>query len=1385
MNKITKKIVATVMTVAFSVMLVGDAGAALTESQIQSILGLLESFGADTATVSNVNSALRGEATEGTPATGETITACVGVSFDRHLQQGMSGTDVKCLQAILNLAADTQVATSGAGAPGSETEYFGALTKAAVVNFQEKFASTVLNPLGLAAGTGYVGNSTIAKLNTLKTTAASEEPSEEPVEETPVTGTASVSLASDTPEAAQVALNSQDAMFTKVRVSGGSNGVTISRVVVTRGGISADADIASVKLFDGNTQIGSTQALNTTTHKATFTGLNWQIPAGQVKYLTIKGSIAASGTATVGDSVRLGVALSSDITSTGTITGTFPIYGNAKTIAGISVGYLDVAKRTTPATTTMLSGATDQEIASWTFTASSTEGFDVTSIAITHVGSATRDEVQNIKIKVDGVQVGATGSLNSQNKVVFDLSASPLKINAGSSKTVYAYADIASGIWTSRTIIFEIAQYTDVTAYGANSGGSVTITTATWTAYARQTGNTMTIGQGLLTVAVDAASNPSAQNYVKGTENRTISAFKFSAGSTEGARITELKLTLTGAVTDIANVTLWDGSTQIGSASVIGSYVTFGSNTIGWDTTGLFDIQASQSKTVLVKADIPSGAVQSNTVKLYVGSASDVKADGLSSMYDIASGSITATSAGTSYVNAHTIAASGNLTLSKASQSPAAQTYVKGSTDKEFLRINFQADGGEDINVSSLTVYCYTGDSMACASNYVTNMRVLKADGSQFGSTSASPTASASFSGTLAVPASETISLRVLADVPSTSNATSGGVYFTIAGASDVTSTGVYSAADIGESGFAVTGSTMPIGSGTLTIAVAASPADQTVIKGATQVSLVGFVFTAGSSEDIRVNQIILKGVGLAGASDRTDLSNIALYDGSTKLTINKSWDSSATSTTFSTSDFFNYTGFVVAKGQQKTITVKADVPSTATIGHKVGIGISSSTDQVVAVGLSSYTTLTTGSDLIITLGGSTGGVNYSTNGAAAEHYATINQGGSLTAVRSADSPEIGIVAVGSGLADTTFLKVDLRAELEDSVVKAITLERLYNADKEFSYVSLWDGSTQLGGNQTLVGGVTTFNFPAGSYWTIPAGTTKTLTVKAGLNGVESQYQVGVSSGAAPAICLSTSTAYLAMTVEGASSGNTIGVTELSGTAGDICGNYQILHKSKPVLASATLPSTTYGAGVKTLYRWTVTADSKGEIGWKKAVFSVSGSVSVASADSRTLGMGTSAGDFQNNLILMGTSTFTGVTAIDTFEVWDVTNNTQVSASAPQVYHGGSTGGAKVIFIATNEQIVAAGQTKTYELKGTTAYAGYAGDSVTTNIAALSAATSTAAYSTVAIGTGYSAATSTDASFVWSDRSGDTTAAHSAATADWTNDYKVSGIPTTTLLLTR
>lgn len=87
---------------------------------------------------------------------GWTISLAEKFKFSKDLRIGMTDKDVKQLQIRLNQKPETQVAQSGAGSPGLETDYFGGLTFKAVQAFQ------VINGL---PNTGFFGVLTRGKMN--------------------------------------------------------------------------------------------------------------------------------------------------------------------------------------------------------------------------------------------------------------------------------------------------------------------------------------------------------------------------------------------------------------------------------------------------------------------------------------------------------------------------------------------------------------------------------------------------------------------------------------------------------------------------------------------------------------------------------------------------------------------------------------------------------------------------------------------------------------------------------------------------------------------------------------------------------------------------------------------------------------------------------------------------------------------------------------------------------------------------------------------------------------------------------------------------------------------------------------------------------------------
>ena len=86
-------------------------------------------------------------ATPPTVAQPSPVAQMVSPVFNRSLALGMRHPDVKRLQQVLNSDPDTQIASTGPGSPGNETEFFGPATVKAVKRFQAKHG---LEPDGLS-----------------------------------------------------------------------------------------------------------------------------------------------------------------------------------------------------------------------------------------------------------------------------------------------------------------------------------------------------------------------------------------------------------------------------------------------------------------------------------------------------------------------------------------------------------------------------------------------------------------------------------------------------------------------------------------------------------------------------------------------------------------------------------------------------------------------------------------------------------------------------------------------------------------------------------------------------------------------------------------------------------------------------------------------------------------------------------------------------------------------------------------------------------------------------------------------------------------------------------------------------------------------------------
>lgn len=932
----------------------------------------------------------------------------------------------------------------------------------------------------------------------------------------PVTAEAfEVKVSSATPAASTVALGVIAQPWTKFDFMAGSESVTVSSILVTKSGLHDTTDVKDVRLYEGSTQVGGTQAFNTTTNQASFSGLSWTIPANSTKVLTVSLSInTAANNGTAGNTVVVGINTASNITATKSATGTFPINGKSHTLAAAGVGVLTVAQNSL-GDSTVISGATHQQLGSWKLTADATESINVTKIAITNNGSATDNDVSNLTLEYSGSVIKTVASMTN-SKFTFDLSASPFSIPVNTTRTVTVYGDLASGITTSRTVRLTINLAQDLKGVGATTSGALeSSTTHPMPTSANE--NIMTIGQGTYSFAIYAATNPSAQNYVKGTTQRLFTALQFSASANEGVRVTELKLTKQTAVacadTSLANVTLYDydtatgTETQVGSSTgVIGGTVTFGTNTVNaFDSTGLFDVPKSGNKYIHARVDIPTGATTNNDCGLSIAALADVKADGLDSQNDLASAT-TAVSTG----NKHTVTAAGTLTAALNGLSPSSSTvYSAGQKGVVFSKYDLTAGSGEDIQVSSIQFdmfeVTHTGaETDAFDSGDVTNVKLMKGD-TQLGTTIASPTGSVTFSPQLTVPAGTTVTLSLVVDWPS-----SGYTYttatalhtdldvseFSVAGAASGATSGIVSGSDVNSNEITVT-------TGSLVSALVQPPVSGNIIKGSTQVEFLKMIFTAGVAESVRVTSVKLEAEGDVSSGDATaltnalliaDISQVGLYVESTpgSGTFNTLLD---TKRDIDSGDDVTFIGLQidVSAGGQRAALVKANVLAGAVSAHQLWLKVDAAAN-VTATGLSSN------SAIVPT--GTPNDLGDDTDGTVTM---TVAAAGALTIAAAAADSETSSRIVLAGATNEVFHKVKFSASVDEAIVLAkVRICSDPDADGTCDgaddagviSVSVWDGSTQVGSG-TLSSGIV--DITLSPLVTVPAGGYKVLTIKGNL----------------------------------------------------------------------------------------------------------------------------------------------------------------------------------------------------------------------------------------------------------------------------------------------
>lgn len=940
MSNIKKKIVASIVGLSMVVMMVPGIAQGATLEELQALITELTQ---KLAEAQSQLTALQGAA----PA----VTGCTITSFDRNLKQGMTGDDVKCLQIALNSDTATQVAATGVGSSGSETSYFGPLTKAAVIKFQEKYASEVLASYGLTAGTGFVGATTRAKLNSLLAivtppagvvcgngTCETGETTANCLADcpavTPAAAGLTVALASNTPASGTIATTSSGLGSSVVELvkftftNGNASDVKVTNLKIKRIGISDDTTLPSIYLFDGYTRLGDESTLSSSVVTFNNSAGIFTVPAGGSKTISVRADILA---ATSGQTIGMELVAATDVTTDASaVNGTFPITGNLMSIAQSTTPAQAYLSTATPVPTgnTSIDATNDYIIYQNTLTVNQ-QNANLEYLRFTQIGSIPAGDLDNIRLSIAGAQV-ATGKLVAGlvgQDLIFDLSAAPIAFTKGQSKQITVYADIVGG--ATKTLRIGLEKSADIllkdTAYG--NYVMVGITGATTAFTANRTG-TKTIAQGTVTVTRRTDSPSTA--VVLNASNVSLAKFDVKANGEE-IKINSLKVRIDVADDDagdtikyLRNCSLLLDGVQVGNTTTVAVDTIESGLGVGSDYTSFNiyqKIPAATTKVLEVKADV-YGCSDTNCSSNILESGDTVQveiygADGLANAQGMASLAMIDAPAATAEATTLDVGV-GGLTL-KINSAYGSQSAAPGSDTRigSFVLSSAEYDA---INISSFTV-AVTVTTMA-----TTNMSniYLKYDGTQ---TAPKGTISSSnvFSSTTTLEKSKSLTIDVWSTIAST--VTSGTVSTTLTlSATKVTDGSTVDLNGTGTGDDTVSGQTITIAAANLSTKKASDSPVSAIVVGQDAGVLMGKFTLSALYEAFTVSRAKIT------VDSGTDDDFFSLY-----LTYKNAAGDTVTSASLPLSDrIADFTGLTmyVANGGDADLSVYANLNAVAATGY-------------------------------------------------------------------------------------------------------------------------------------------------------------------------------------------------------------------------------------------------------------------------------------------------------------------------------------------------------------------------------------------------------------------------------------------------------------------
>ncbi|MGC9598818.1 MAG: peptidoglycan-binding domain-containing protein [Minisyncoccia bacterium] len=713
-------------------------------------------------------------------------------SFTSDLTVGSRGADVTALQQLLINKGYLTAVSAPTGYFGSLTQaalgkfqaangispaagYFGPITRAFVNSMTVGTTTTTTSyPAGCTSSSGY--SPTTGQSCASGTTTTTVTP--------PATGLA-VSLSSSNPAAGSL-VSSQSAAAARVPVlainltASNSGAVTVTDVKVHKTGVLSDSSIAGAYLVQNGQVLYQYTSLNKGV--IDFSGLALSVSAGQTQTLWV--AIDPSTNLASGNTVGFAVSAASDITAVDasnnaiTPSGAFPLTGSIFTVTTVSNPSLaSLTTASSSIATQVTAGTQNNIVGAWTFTGQNSLTY-LKGIKFTVIGSANNADIRNVKLNVNGAQVGsALATVGANGVAYFDLSSSPASINTGSNN-VQVFADVMGS--PSKNFAFEILNSYDV--YAVDSQYNVPISVSVVGGAGTQVG----IQQGQITVSQDSAT-PTG-NIAVGQSGVVLAKFDiYAAGEPVKVKFLGFQIALTSVTTSsgvlalsnmLKNISLVDDAGgQVGTTintPPSGNTCDTGTNTIiNSATDGTFKatsgnyvdcfgtnnspinyiIPANTTRVLSLKADIQSTAS-------FLTIAASLLAETASNLQGLTS-SQPGSSSGAS---GSALSLQSSLLSIAANSAYGNQTVTPNSTGVHIGSYSFTASSASGVQINTISLKPAPSST---GSGDIQNMKVM-IGGTQFGTTQGvvADAGTYTFSGSpFTIAAGQTTNVDVYADI--------------------------------------------------------------------------------------------------------------------------------------------------------------------------------------------------------------------------------------------------------------------------------------------------------------------------------------------------------------------------------------------------------------------------------------------------------------------------------------------------------------------------------------------------------------------------------------------------------------------------------------------